>query len=361
MERILAINPGSTSTKIAVFEDREPVFNLTLRHPVSELSAYAHIIDQYPFREKAVTDALAEAGYALKDFDLIMGRGGLIKPIPSGVYEVNDLMKEHLRMCYSGEHACNLGGMIASSVAAKANAAGAKGIKAYVADPVIVDEMQDLARVTGHPMFTRKSIFHALNQKAVAKNFAKEIGRPYESLDLIVVHLGGGVSVGVHRHGKVVDVNNALQGEGPFSPDRIGTILVKDVIDTCYSGKFTHEQMLRLIHSESGAVAMVGTNNFKEIRDRADAGDEKCRKVIDAFVYVVSKQIGATAVVLKGKVDAILVTGGIAYDKGVAEGIADYVSFIAPVSVFPGEDEMAALANNGFDVLEGVTKPSEYR
>ena len=181
MKRILAINPGSTSTKIAVFEDRKQVFNLTLRHSVSELSSYAHIIDQYPFREKTVTDALDKAGYALKDFDLIMGRGGLIKPIPSGVYEVNDLMKEHLRMCYSGEHACNLGGMIASSVAAKANAAGAKGIKAYVADPVIVDEMQDLARVTGHPMFTRKSIFHALNQKAVAKNFAKEIGKPYES------------------------------------------------------------------------------------------------------------------------------------------------------------------------------------
>jgi butyrate kinase len=361
MQRILVINPGSTSTKIAVFEDRQPVFNLTLRHSTEEIDKYARIIDQYEFRQKAVMDAVTEAGYPLKDFDAIVGRGGLIKPIPSGVYEVNDAMIHDLEIALSGEHACNLGGMIATKIAEQANSEGAKDIKAYIADPVVVDELDDVARVTGHPMYTRKSIFHALNQKAIAKGYARQIDVPYETLNLIVGHMGGGISVGSHHNGRVIEVNNALQGEGPFSPDRMGGILVKDIVDTCYSGKFTHDEMMKFVSGRGGAVAMVGTNNFKEIRERADMGDMKCVKLIEAFIYQMAKQIGSAAAVLKGKVDAILLTGGIAYDKGVTDGIAEYVHFIAPVKVFPGEDEMAALANNGFDVLEGEVYPKIYR
>ncbi|MCI2082885.1 MAG: butyrate kinase [Bacteroidales bacterium] len=361
MRRILVINPGSTSTKIAVFEDRKPVFGLTLRHPVSEIDKFAHIIDQYEFRQKVILEALVNAGYKLKDFDAIVGRGGLIKPIPSGVYEVNEAMIHDLQIALSGEHACNLGGMIAVKIAERANMEGANGIKAYIADPVVVDELQDLARITGHPMYTRKSIFHALNQKAIAKRYAKETGRPYNSLNLIVAHMGGGISVGAHLKGRVIDVNNALQGEGPFSPDRMGGILVKDIVDTCYSGKFTKEEMMKFVSGRGGAVAMVGTNNFKEIRERADGGDGKCKMVLDAFVYNMAKQIGSTSAVLRGKVDAILLTGGIAYDKGVTDGITGYVSFIAPVKVYPGEDEMAALADNGFDVLEGEVKSEIYK
>lgn len=348
MKKILVINPGSTSTKFAVYHDMEAVFTKTLRHQGEELAPYPNVASQYEFRKDTILNALKEENVDI-DFDIVVGRGGLLKPIPSGCYEVNEDMRETLLAAQYGEHACNLGGLIAADIAK------GLGCKAVIADPVVVDEMQDVARISGHPDMPNRSIFHALNQKAIARRYAEEIGRPYEELNVVVAHLGGGVSVGAHCKGKVIDVNQALGGNGPFSPERCGTLDATTLMDICFSGKYTKPEVKKMIVGNGGLMAHLGLNDAYQVEIKAEKeGDPHAALIYDAMAYNVGKEIGAKAAVLKGKVDAILLTGGIAYGKGFCQYIANMVDFIAPVKVYAGEDELGALASNGLRVLNGA-------
>ncbi len=352
---ILAINPGSTSTKISVYEDKKEVFTKTLRHTNEELAPYKNVIEQLDFRKGTIKAALEENNIPLKSLDVIVGRGGLVKPIPSGVYQVNDAMINDIKSGKNGEHASNLGAIIAKDLAAEVG-----NIPALIADPVVVDELAPVARIAGHPEFQRISIFHALNQKAIAKLYAKEHGKRYEDLNIIVAHLGGGVSVGIHNHGKVVDVNDALNGEGPFSPERSGGLPAAQIVNMCFGGKYTEAEIRKMISGKGGVVAYLGTNSFQDVENGVAAGDPKATLISDAFAYQLCKEIGAMATVVDGKVDAIIITGGIAYNKPLMEQIKSKVSFIAPVEIYAGEDEMGALAGNGLAVLSGEEQVKEY-
>ncbi len=356
MHKILAINPGSTSTKIAVFENETSIFEKNIKHSAEELAQFATIIEQNDFRKEVIHEVLKENNIDISTITAVIGRGGLVKPIPSGIYEVNDLLKEHLTVGYSGQHASNLGGLIADNIAKSL------GIdKAFIADPVVVDELQPLARLAGHPNFERRSIFHALNQKAIAKTYAKENGKNYNEINLIVAHLGGGISVGAHRMGQVVDVNQALDGEGPFSPERSGTLPMNQVVDVCFSGDYTKDEVKKMIVGAGGYVAYFGTNDAYKIEKDAEAGDEKSILVQNAMSYQVAKAIGEAAAVLEGKVDAILITGGIAYGKPVVDMIKKHISWIAPVAVYAGEDEMQALAMNAYLALTNQQEVKIYQ
>ena len=354
--KILAINPGSTSTKIAVFEDYKQVFVSTLRYSLEELSSYENIIAQFEFRKESIVKALNDNSISLSEMNIIVGRGGLVKPIESGVYEVNDAMLHDLKVGVGGEHASNLGGIIAYNLAIQVDGCGA-----YIADPVVVDELQDVARISGHPAFERKSIFHALNQKTIARKYAESIGSSYEKLNLIVAHLGGGVSVGVHKAGRVIDVNDALGGEGPFSPERSGTLPAYDLAKLCFSGKYTLKDVQKMIVGEGGLIALLGTNSFQDVEQKVKEGDAKYTLISDAFTYNLAKSIGAAATVLSGKIDAILITGGIAHNAALIEKLSSQIAFIAPVKVYPGEDEMSALAENGYNVLSGKAVAKIYK
>lgn len=354
-ELILAINPGSTSTKIAVYKDGRELFCKTLRHSSEELAPYKTVIDQLEFRKQTIKNALKENSIALSDLNLIVGRGGLVRPIPSGVYIVNDAMIDDIKSGKNGEHASNLGAMIARDLADEVG-----GIMAIIADPVVVDELDPVARITGHPAFRKISIFHALNQKAIAKLYAREHGKNYNELNLIVAHLGGGVSVGIHKKGRVVDVNDALSGDGPFSPERSGSLPAAQLVDICFSGKHSKDEIKKMISGKGGVVAYLGTNSFQEVEKRVEEGDKEAQLISDAFAYQLAKEIGAMATVVSGELDAIILTGGIAYNKGLMESVKRKVSFIAPVSIYPGEDEMGALAQNGFSVLEGKEEAKVY-
>ena len=361
MKYILTINPGSTSTKIALFEGLEEKFTTTIRYEMSDIAMYKSVMDQYDFREKSVVSALEKKGVALSDIAIVVGRGGLLRPVSSGVYRVNEAMIEDLSKSSFGEHASNLGAVIADAIAKKVCALnGENSCMAVIADPVVVDELAEVVRVMGHPKFKRRSIFHALNQKAIAKQYAQDVGKDYASLNLIVAHLGGGVSVGLHSNGRVVDVNNALDGDGPFSPERSGSLPALDVAKLCFSGEYSFDQIKKMIVGESGTVSMLGTNAFYEIRKRIEAGDLKAKAVADAFIYNIAKTIGSYAPVVKGKVDAILITGGIANGTELMKQIEAMVDWIAPVRIYPGEDEMRALAQNGYNVLTGKEQCSEY-
>lgn len=353
--RILTINPGSTSTKIAVFENNTPVFIKTLKHSAEELKPYSSIVDQYQFRKEAILSELKTGEIDINSINIIVGRGGLVKPIPSGVYEVNERMKEDLKKGVSGQHASNLGGLIAEDIAC-----GLSNVKAFITDPVVVDELQDVARIAGHPKFKRISIFHALNQKAIARRHAQATNAKYEEMNLIVAHLGGGISVGAHSYGKVIDVNNALDGEGPFSPERSGTLPTGQLAELCFSGKYTLAEVKKMICGEGGLMAYLGTNQAYDIELKAKDGDAESILIQDAMGYQIAKSIGEMGAVLKGKVDAILITGGIANNKDLCDYIRDMVGFIAPVVVYPGEDEMAALAMNALMVLRGETDIKVY-
>lgn len=353
--RLLIINPGSTSTKIAIFENENPILVETLRHQADELAQYKTIFDQYSFREDAILKILKQKNVNLKDLDAIIGRGGMLKPIEGGTYAVNDLMLKDLKIGYQGQHASNLGGILAYEIASEF------GIPSFIVDPVVVDELQDVARISGMPEINRRSIFHPLNQKAVARRYAALKGVKYEDLNVIVAHLGGGISVGAHTGGRVIDVNNAFDGEGPFSPERTGTLPVGDLIRLCYSGKYTLDEMLKKNVGRGGFVAYLGTNDTREVERRIDAGDKKAELVFNAMAYQVAKEIGGIAAVLSGKVDAILLTGGVAYSKRFTDEVTRRVEFIAPVTVFPGEDEMLALAEGGLRVLRGEEKAKAYK
>lgn len=354
-ERILAINPGSTSTKIAVYEGAKNIFLKTLRHSTDELKDFEKITDQFQFRKNIIMQELETAGISLTTIKIIVGRGGLVKPIPSGVYEVNDRLIEDLKIGIMGEHASNLGGLIANDMAI-----ALENARAFIADPVVVDELQDVARVAGHPLFERASIFHALNQKAVARSFAKSLNRRYEDLNLIVAHLGGGISVGAHRQGKVVDVNNALDGEGPFSPERSGTLPVGQLAKLCFSGNYSLDEVKKMITGRGGYVAYLNTNSAYDVELNAKAGDTKAQLIQDAMAYQVAKEIGAMAAVLKGSIDGIILTGGIAHNGYLVNYIKEMVGHMGAIIVYPGEDEMEALAMNGLMVQRGETVPLVY-
>jgi butyrate kinase len=356
MSLILAINPGSTSTKIAVYDDLTQIFVKSIQHSAEEISKFDKISDQYHFRKDAIETTLKENGFSVSKMSVIVGRGGILKPVRSGVYEVNDAMVKDLLEAKRGEHASNLGGLIAKNLSEDAE----PGCKAFIADPVVVDELIPIARVAGHPLFERRSIFHALNQKAIAKMHAATQNKKYDEMNLIVAHLGGGVSVGAHCKGSIIDVNNALDGEGPFSPERSGTLPAHDVAKLCFSGEYTYPQVKKMLIGEGGVVAHLGTNAFYEVERRVNEGDEKAKLISDAFAYNIAKTIGSMAAVLKGKADAILLTGGIANNKGLMNNIKEYIEFIAPVFIYPGEDEMGALAKNGYNVLKGIEEPKVY-
>ena len=350
----LIINPGSTSTKIGVFEDETLLFEETLRHSTEEISQFATIVDQKDFRKKIITNLLAEKNFDMKSLNVVVGRGGMLKPIPGGTYAVTDELLNDLKVGVQGQHASNLGGILAREIGDELS------IPSFIVDPVVVDELQPVARYSGVPELPRTSVFHALNQKAVAKRYAKEIGKPYESLRLIVVHMGGGVSVGAHIDGKVVDVFNALDGDGAFSPERAGAVPSGALIKLCFSGKYTEKEVYGKVVGNGGFNAYLGTNDMREVTKMANAGDEKAAVVKQAFIYQVAKDIGSMACVLHGKVDQIIVTGGIAYGTDVVDALKEAAEWIAPFTVYPGEDELLALAQGAIRVLNGEEKAMEY-
>ena len=351
---ILTINPGSTSTKVALFRDMEQVKTLTLRHTAEEIARFASVADQLDWRLEIILNALAEGGIKLEDLDAVIGRGGLMRPIEGGVYRVGEAMIADLS-APKRQHASNLGALIARKIADQA------GVEAYIADPVVVDELQDMARVSGIKSIPRRSIFHALNQKAIARRYAKEENEKYEDLNLIVVHMGGGISVSAHCRGRVIDTNNALDGDGPIAPERAGTIPAGDLVDLCFSGEYSKADIKKLLAGKGGLVDHVNCNSVQELNEvRAANGDKEARFMLDTMSYSVAKWIGEMAVVLKGKVDAILLTGGIAWNDCVNDIIVDYCKFIAPIKIYPGENELESLAENALRVLKGETEAKEY-
>lgn len=350
----LIINPGSTSTKIGVFEDETLLFEETLRHSTEEIGRFATIVDQKDFRKKIITDLLEEKKFDIHSLNVIVGRGGMLKPIPGGTYEVTDELLADLKVGIQGQHASNLGGILAREIG------DSLGIPSYIVDPVVVDELMPIARYSGVPELPRTSVFHALNQKAVAKRYAKETGIPYESLRLIVVHMGGGVSVGAHEYGRVIDVFNALDGDGAFSPERAGAVQSGALVKMCFSGKYTEKEVYSKIVGKGGFNAYLGTNDMREVTKRANEGDEKAAEAKLAFLLQVSKDIGAMACVLNGKVDRIIVTGGIAYGEDVVAALKERAEWIAPFTVYPGEDELLALAQGALRVINGEEEPKKY-
>lgn len=359
--KILVINPGSTSTKIAVYEDNVPRLVRSIRHSVDDLSAFPRIIDQFEFRKNLVLEELKADGIPF-EFDAIVGRGGLLKPIPGGVYEVNDAMLDDIAHAMRS-HACNLGCLIAHELAVML-----PGCRAFIADPGVVDELEEIARITGSPQMPRVVIWHALNQRAIARRYAAECTAlhpehpvRYEDLNLIVCHMGGGISVGVHRHGRAIDVPNALDGSGPFSPERAGTLPAGQLIDLCHSGRYTTEELKKRISGKAGLAAHLGTTDIPAIEKRIAEGDRHAELILNAMIYQIAKEIGGAAVVLYGKVDAILLTGGMAHSEYITSRLCERVSFLAPVHIYPGEDEMEALALNALGALRGELPVQEYR
>ena len=359
--RLLVINPGSTSTKVALFEDEQPLFTETLRHSSQDIGAFPHILDQYQFRLDAILHFLRERNIPLDSLDALVARGGLLRPIPSGTYRVNERMLSDLRdPDKEREHASSLGGLLAFELAQKV------GLPAFIVDPVCVDEFDELARISGLPEIERRSLSHALNLKAVARRAAADLGRSYPELNLVIAHLGGGISVTAHRRGRMIDVNQALDGTGPFAPERAGGLPVGDVVRMCYSEApyqdvgLSYEDMFRKLAGKGGLVAHLGTNSAVEVERRIRTGDGQARLVYEAMAYQIAKEVGAMATVLKGRVDAIVITGGVAHSEMLLGWIEERVAWIAPLLIYPGEDEMLALVQGALRVLRGEEQAQEY-
>lgn len=352
--RILAINPGSTSTKIAVYDNDDLKLELKLDHTREEIAQFHRVIDQLEWRKDMIFKALEEHDVEIHTLSAVIGRGGLMKPIESGVYEVNDAMRHDLAHS-SMEHASNLGALIAGELAEMA------GVRAYVADPVVVDEMEDIARISGLPECPRRSIFHALNQKSTARLHCERNGLEYEKINLIVAHMGGGCTVSAHRKGRVVDTTNAMDGDGSFSPERAGALPAGQLVELCFSGRYTEAEIKKMLAGRGGMVAHIGTNSVLDAVERAKVGDAKADLILRAMCYNVAKQIGMMAAVLSGEVDCIILTGGVAHNRTMTDIVTSYIRFIAPVHVYPGENEMAALKYNALRVLTGRTRPKVYR
>ena len=350
----LIINPGSTSTKIGVFEDETLLFEETLRHSTEEIAQYASIVDQKDFRKEIIVNLLNEKNFDINSLNMVVGRGGMLKPIPGGTYAVTDDLLEDLKIGKQGQHASNLGGILAREIG------DSIGVPSFIVDPVVVDEMMPIARYSGVPELPRTSVFHALNQKAVAKRYANETGKAYTDLNLIVVHMGGGVSVGAHKNGRVIDIFNALDGDGAFSPERAGSVPSGALVKMCFSGKYTEKEVYKKLVGNGGFNAYMGTNDMRDVEKAVLAGDKNAEEIRDAFVLQVAKDMGSMACVLEGKVDQIIVTGGIAYDKGVVAGLKERAEWIAPFTVYPGEDELLALVQGGLRVINGVEEAMKY-
>jgi butyrate kinase len=352
--KILAINTGSTSTKIAAFENDKKVFQENIDHSAEELSGFATIQEQQPFRRDVVADTLAKAGYSIENFDVFVGRGGSLNPCEGGTYEVGGLLLEHARGCASGPHPASVGTVIAYEFAQQA--AG----KAYTVDPPDVDEFEPIARISGIKSIPRESRAHALNQKEAARRAAKDIGKPYEELRLVVAHIGGGISVGVHKCGRLVDATNLLNGDGPMAPTRCGTLPVGKVVKMMEDG-IGAERIRQYVLKDGGMVDHLGTSDMREVERMIEGGDEYARLVRDAQIYSIAKTIGAFATVLEGRMDAIVLTGGLAHSAAIVDGIKSRVGFIAPVLSYPGEFEMEALANGALRVVRGMESLKEYK
>jgi butyrate kinase len=350
---ILAINPGSTSTKIAIFLGAEKTLSQNISHTTEELAPFPKIIDQHHFREKVILNFLKQHAFDVHQLAAVVGRGGLLSPMASGTYLVNDEMTAYLKKTKM-EHASNLGALLASDIAKVIQ------VDAYIVDPVMVDEMADVARITGLPEIRRISIFHALNQKAAAREAAKKLGKPYENCRLIVAHLGGGISIGAHLYGKVVDVNNALNGDGPFAPERAGSLPSWSLVELATSGKYDLAALKKMITGKGGIVAHLNVNDMRKVEEMVKAGDSSAILVFEAMAYNVAKEIGSLAPVLEGKIDAIVLTGGIAYDQYFVELIRRRVEFLARLIILPGEDEMTALAQGTLRVLNGEEAPKHW-
>jgi butyrate kinase len=353
--QILAINPGSTSTKIAVYDDEKPILLRTIRHSAEELSKFEDVIYEFPFRKQLVIDELKRNDIPLQ-FDAVIGRGGLVKPIAGGTYEINQTMLDDT---HSGiamhNHACNLGCLIAYDIARDI-----PDCRSFIADPGVVDELNDYARISGSPLMNRICIWHALNQRAIAKRFAREIGRRYDDMNLIICHLGGGISIAAHDHGRAVDANNALDGEGPFSPERAGSLPAADLIRLCFSGKYTEAQLLKRVAGQAGLTAHLGSNDMRAIEKRISEGDQHAKVIVDAMIYHVAKNNVAEGAVLCGDINAILLTGGLARSEYIITNLRRRIDFLAPVYCYPGEDEMEALAMNALEVLRGRQEAKVY-
>lgn len=352
--RILTINPGSTSTKIGVFSNDIPLFEKTIRHDTEIINTFDNIIEQYEFRKNTILETLDTEGINISKLNAVCGRGGLLRPIEGGTYLVNEQMLEDLKIGYSGQHASNLGGILAFEIASALN------IPAYIVDPVVVNELDEIARISGFSLIERKSIFHALNQKAVARRVAKDMGAKYKDLNLIIAHLGGGITVGVHQNGKVVDVNNGLNGDGPFSPERAGTVPAGDLVALCYSGEFFRDEVMKKLVGQGGLVGYLGTNDAVKVEEMIEQGNEEAKLIYSAMAYQVAKEIGSASAVLYGKVDAIVLTGGLAYGKGFVNEISERVNWIADVIIHPGENELQALAEGALRVLRGEEVGKNY-
>lgn len=350
---ILAINPGSTSTKIAIFRGEEKILGQNISHTADELAPFPRIIDQHLFREKVILGFLKQHDFDVRQLAAVVGRGGLLGPMASGTYLVNDAMTEYLKQTKM-EHASNLGALLASDVAKTIQ------VDAYIVDPVTVDEMTDMAKITGLPEIRRISIFHALNQKAAAREAAKKLGRAYEKCRLIVAHLGGGISIGAHLDGQVVDVNNALNGDGPFAPERAGSLPAWSLVELALSGKYDAAALKKMITGKGGIVAHLNINDMRKVEEMVKAGDARATQIFEAMAYNVAKEIGSLAPVLEGKIDAIVLTGGIAFDKLFIELVRSRVEFLAPLIILPGEDEMSALALGALRVLNGEEAPKHW-
>lgn len=350
--KILVINPGSTSTKLAIYEDEKNVWMTGAHHPAADLAHFHHVNEQYTYRRDFILNLLEKSAIEIA-FDAVIARGGLLKPTPGGVYAINEQMKHDL-MHSEHEHACNLGALIAEDIAAIC------GCPAYIADPEVVDEMKPVARLTGIPAIRRISIFHALNSKAVSRRYAASLGKHYEELNLIVAHLGGGISVSAHQRGKVIDTNNALNGDGPFTPERAGTVPANQLVELCFSGQYNERQVKKMLCGQGGLIAHLGSNDMISIAANAEQGVEPDKSVLDAMLYNVAKQIGAMFVALEGKADAIILTGGIVHSHYCAEALKRQTEYLAPIVMMPGEDEMGALAANALGALRHELPLMEY-
>ena len=363
--RILVVNTGSTSTKIAVYDSGEKLFEKNLTHTAEEISQYGSVMDQTPMRRDAIIDFLYEKGVALESIDVAMARGGLITPIRTGVYEVNQEMRDALMAAKEGAHACNLSALIADDIAVMVNEAReAKGMearcRAFIADPPMADEMLPEVKVGGLPEFPRRTPFHALNSRAMVRRYARGVGKTNKEVTVIVAHMGGGSSVSLHRNGLVIDTNDALGGDGPISPERAGSVPAFPLVEKCFSGKWTKEQIKKRLVGRGGAVAYFGTNDLREVAARANAGETECDTFLRGYCVSVAKYIASLSAVVCGEVDAIILTGGIAHNAAIVEDITRRVRFIAPVEVYAGENELESLAENGYGILAGEFEIKYY-
>lgn len=352
--KILAINPGSTSTKIAIYENENLIFKETISHSNSDLEKFDRISDQFEYRKKIILDTVKEQKFNMSELNAIVGRGGNMRPVEGGTYKVNEEMVGDLTVGVMGQHASNLGGIIADAIARDLE------LSAYVVDPVVVDEFEDYARISGIPEIKRKSKDHPLNQKAVARLAASELGGVYSDYNFIVAHMGGGISIGIHKKGRIIDVNNCLDGEGTFSPERSGSLPVGSLVEMCFSGKYTMHEIKKKITGKGGLVAYLGTNDAREVKKKIAEGDGYAKLIYETMAYQISKDIGAAATVLKGKVENIVLTGGLAYDEDLVQWIKERVEFIAPVKVYPGENEMQAMVQGVIRILNGEEKLKVY-